>query len=211
MKIPTAFLSTIETAINAWLKLDSEIIPRFAEFDGKIIRLHITGLDLNLYFMPNTSGIQVLGNYPSEADGGIVDATIHGSPMALIKLSTSSNAGETMLKTDVEIEGDMRVAETFSAILKDVDIDWEELLSKLVGDIVAHQTGQVARSASNWFKETIDALQLNTAEYITEEAKLSPSDAEVRQYMEQVDNIRSDVDRLTARINNLEAEYNKNK
>ena len=36
-----------------------------------------------------------------------------------------------MLKSDVEIDGDMHVAETFSAILKDVDIDWEELLSKL--------------------------------------------------------------------------------
>jgi ubiquinone biosynthesis protein UbiJ len=203
VKIPTPLLSAVETAINAWLKLDSETLPRFVELNGKIIRLHITGLDFNLYFFPSTSGIQVLGNYPSEKAGGIVDATIHGSPMALIRLGTSNNAGETMLKSDVEIDGDMKVAETFSAILKEVDIDWEELLSKLVGDIVAHQAGQVARGASGWFKETVEAMKLNTGEYISEESKLSPADAEVQHYMEQVDNIRMDVDRLSARVSNL--------
>jgi ubiquinone biosynthesis protein UbiJ len=200
---PTPFLSAIETAINAWLKLDSEILPRFAELDGKIIRLHITGLDFNLYFFPSTSGIQVLGNYPSEENGGIVDATIHGSPMALIRLGTSSNAGETMLKSDVEIDGNMHVAETFSALLKDVDIDWEELLSKLVGDIIAHQTGQVARGANSWFKDTIEAMKLNTGEYISEESKLCPADAEIRQYMNEVDDMRMGVDRIASRINNL--------
>jgi len=203
VKIPIPFLSAVETAINAWLKLDDESLPRFAELEGKIIRLHIIGLDFNLYFFPSASGIQVLGHYPSEDDGGVVDATIHGSPMALIRLGTSNNAGETLLKSDVEIDGDMRVAESFSDILKNVDIDWEELLSKLVGDIIAHQTGQVARGATSWFTETIEAMKLNTGEYINEESKLSPADAEVRHHMERVDNVRMDVDRLEARINLL--------
>ena len=203
MKLPAPFLSAVETAINAWLRLDDEALPRFAELDGKIIRLHITGFDLNLYFFPSASGIQVLGNYPSEENGGIVDSTIHGSPMALIRLGTSSNAGETMLKSDVEIDGDMRVAEKFSAILKEVDIDWEELLSKLVGDIIAHQAGQVARDATSWFKETAEAMKLNTAEYISEESKLSPTDAEVRDHIDQVDDVHMGVDRLAARINLL--------
>ena len=203
MKLPAPFLSAVETAINAWLKLDDEALPRFAELEGKIIRLHITGFDLNLYFFPSASGIQVLGNYPSEENGGVVDATIHGSPMALIRLGTSSNAGETMLKSDVEIDGDMRVAEKFSAILKEVDIDWEELLSKLVGDIIAHQAGQVARGATSWFKETAEAMKLNTAEYIIEESKLSPTDAEVRDHIDQVDDVHMGVDRLAARINLL--------
>lgn len=211
MKIPTPFLSAVETAINAWLKLDDEALPRFAKLDGKIIRLHITELDFNLYFFPSTSGIQVLGNYPIEEDGGVVDATIHGSPMALIKLGTSRNAGETMLKNNIDIDGDMPVAETFSTILKEVDIDWEELLSKLVGDIVAHQAGQVARGASSWFKDTVESMRLNTGEYISEESKLSPVDAEIRQYMEQVDDVRMGVDRLTARINNLAQTENNNK
>ena len=200
MQIPIALLGTIETAINAWLKLDGETLPRFSDLDGKIIRLHITGLDLNMFFLPSPAGIQVLGNYPSIDEGGILDATIHGSPMALIRLSTSRNAGETLLKSDVEIEGDIQVAEKFSAILREVDIDWEELLSKLVGDIIAHQAGQVTRNINSWIKESADAMKMNAGEYLNEESKLTPADAEVNHYMDQADEMRMGVDRLEARI-----------
>lgn len=213
MQIPIPFLSAIETAFNAWLKLDSEALPRFAALDGKIIRFHITGLDLNLYFLPASSGIQVLGSYPDEEQGGIVDAAIHGSPMALIRLSTANNSGEAMLKSDVEIEGDMRIAEKFSAILREVDIDWEELLSRLVGDVVAHQAGQVTRNAAGWIKDTAEAMKLNTAEYLSEESGLSLAEAEISGFIDQVDDIRMGVDRLEARIKHLQGkkENNENK
>ena len=206
MQIPSPILSAIETTMNAWFKLDGETLPKFSKLDGKIIRLHITGLDLNLYFLPSASGIQVMGNYPSEDDGGIVDATIHGSPMALMRLSTADNAGETMLKSDVEIEGDMHIAETFSAILREVDIDWEELLSKLVGDIIANQAGQTTRKVTGWVKDSTQAMKLNTAEYISEESKLSPAEAEISQFMDHVDDMRMSVDRLEARINLLKSD-----
>ena len=168
--------------------------------ESKIIRLHITGLELNLYFLPTSNGIQVLGNYPGVDEGGIVDATIHGSPMALIRLTTAENSGETLLKTDVEIDGDMRVAEKFSQILREVDIDWEEHLSKWVGDIIAHQAGQVARNTTGWVKDSVDSMRLNTGEYLSEEAKFTPADAEIHHYLDQVDDIRMGVDRLQARI-----------
>lgn len=219
MIIPTPFLAAIETAINTWLKLDGEALPRFAELEGKIIRFHVTGLEVNLYFMPSASGIQVMGNYPlihdinndansaetTEPDEKMakVDTTIHGSPVALIQLSTAKNAGATLLESDVEIDGDMRVAEKFSEILREVDIDWEELLSKLVGDIFAYRTGEAARSATNWLKDSVAAMKLNAGEYISEESGLSPADAEVKEFMDEVDEVRMSIDRLEARINLL--------
>ncbi len=197
MQIPVALLASIETAMNAWLKLDDESLPRFAGLEGKIICLHITGLDLKLYFLPSRQGMEVLGNYPEDGD---VDATIKGSPLALMRLGISSNAGETLLKSDVEIEGDSRVAEKFSTILRDVDIDWEELLSRLVGDSVAHQAGETARSSAEWIRESLDAMRMNTGEYLSEEARLTPTDSEIHFFMDQADETRMAVDRLEARI-----------
>ena len=217
MNIPLPVLSAIETALNAWLKLDGESLAKCEALEGKIIRLHITGLDLNLFFLPAVSGIQVMANYPDSALAdeqddesevkfdGTVDATIHGSPMALMRLSTSDNAGASMLESDVEIDGDMRVAEKFSAILKEVDIDWEEILSKLVGDIIAHQAGQVVRSGSDWFSQSIEAMKLNTSEYLSEESKVTPAEAELEYYMDQVDDLRMDIDRLEARVKNIQS------
>jgi len=200
MKIPVALLASIETAFNAWLKLDKEALPRFNELNGKIICLHLTGLNIQIYFLPSGKGVEVLGSYP---DDGEVDATIHGSPLALMRLSTSKNAGETLLKSDVEIEGDTRVAETFSAILREVDIDWEELLSKLAGDLFAHQTGQAVRNATDWFKQSADAMRLNTGDYLSEETKMTPTDSEINYFLDQVDETRMNIDRLEARIKNL--------
>jgi len=220
VKIAPSILSVIETALNAWLKLDGESLAKCKALEGKIIRLHITGLDLNLFFLPAVAGIQVMGNYPdsaltdenntgsseqySQQNKGEVDATIHGSPMALMKLSTSDNAGASMLDSDIEIDGDMRVAEQFSAILKEVDIDWEELLSKLVGDIIAHQAGHVVRNGSDWFNQSIEAMKLNTSEYLSEESKVTPAEAELEYYMDQVDDLRMAADRLATRVKHIQ-------
>lgn len=222
MKIPLSLLSAIETALHAWLQLDGESLDKCKGLAGKIIRLHITGLDLNIFFLPAVSGIQLMANYPDSALAdaqddapeslqsqtakvdSTVDATIHGSPMALMRLATAGNAGVSMLEGDVEIDGDMRVAEAFSNILREIDIDWEELLSKLVGDIIAHQTGQVVRSGTHWFKQTAEAMTLNTGEYLSEESKVTPADAEINHYMDQVDTVRMHTDRLVARVQNLQ-------
>lgn len=200
MKIPLLILSGIETTINAWLRLDGNTLEKFTILEGKIIQLHLTGLELDIFMLPSQSGVQVLGQYPSKEQGGEVDAIIQASPMSLIKLGKSTNTGETLLKSDVEIIGDMQIAETFSQILREVDIDWEEILSKLIGDIAAHQTGKTVRHTSAWVKETIHALQLNSSEYIREESRMSPSDTEINNFMAGVDQIRSDIDRIEARI-----------
>ena len=55
MNIPLPVLSAIETALNTWLKLDGESLPKCEALEGKIIRLHITGLDLNLFFLRGNS------------------------------------------------------------------------------------------------------------------------------------------------------------
>ncbi len=203
MQLPVLLLSTIETAMNAWLKLDSEALPQFASMQDKVIRLHITGLELNLFFFPAPRHVQVLGHYEGEAD-----TTIHGSPLALMRLGTASDAGKTMLDTDAYIEGDTALGTKFSHILKSVDIDWEEFLSKAVGDIVAHQAGTVVKDSKGWMKDSDQAMRLNVSEYMTEENQLLVAESEITQYMDQVDELRADTDRMQARIERLQQKHN---
>lgn len=204
IKLPVPILSAIELAINTWLKLDDNALSKFEKIEGKIIHFHITDIDMNLYFFPATSGIQVLGNYPDVEEGGVVDATIHGSMMDLIRLSTSKDSGEAMLKSDVKVDGDMQVAEAFSAVLREVDIDWEALLSNVMGSFFAHKAAQASQHASSWFSDSANTFRSETAEYLTEESDLSPATQEINQFIDQVDTLRQDVDRLDARIKLLQ-------
>jgi ubiquinone biosynthesis protein UbiJ len=88
--------------------------------------------------------------------------------------------------------------------LREVNIDWEELASRAVGDVMAHQLGQMARSSKAWLDDTAHAMRLNTQEYLQEEARLVPAEAELKAYLDAVDELRMDVDRFEARLKQLE-------
>jgi ubiquinone biosynthesis protein UbiJ len=196
MQLSTSVLASIETSLNAWLRLEGKTLPKFNTMQGKIICLHIKGLELKLYFLPDQNDIAVMGNYVGEPD-----TTIKGAPMTLIRLGVSTNSGKTLLDSDASIEGDTQLGAEFSRILSEVKIDWEDLLSKFVGDIIADQAGQATYTGREWLKERHQAIQSNTSEYLIEEAQLTPAAEEVNYYLDQVDELRMSVDRLEAKIN----------
>lgn len=193
------FLSAIETAVNAYFKLDNNSLMQLKHLDDKVICLHITGLDIKLYFLPDTKGLQVLSNY-----GDTPDVTIHGSPMALMRLGMSNNSGKTLLDSDAYIEGNMGVANHFTDILKGIDIDWQERLSLVVGDIITQQTASIVEQSKGWLSSTHHATRHNIAEYLSEEAQLLVTGTEVEHYLDEVDALRADLDRIEARANRLQ-------
>ncbi|MBK8452318.1 MAG: SCP2 sterol-binding domain-containing protein [Thiofilum sp.] len=196
--ILTALIAALEAAFNRWLQLDPDALPRITALQGRIIAVHITGLDLKVFFIPTSSGVTISMDYQTDPD-----VTISGSAMALSKLALSEDASKALLESGVKIEGDLRTGQRFSEILKEVDIEWEELLSQVVGDIVAHQMGETARSTQGWLKDTAQAMRLNTREYLQEESRVLPADAELNYYLDAVDTLRADTDRLAARVQRL--------
>lgn len=198
MTLSPILLSAIELAIKQWIKLDPASAKNLAALDDRVIGLHVTGLDLFLYFLPTHDGMMVMGDYGEEAD-----ATIHVSAMNLIRLGLSADSAAVILETDTRIDGNVGLATAFSNILKNANIDWEEILSQYVGDIVAHQSASFTQTAVGWIKESAQAMSLNVSEYLTEEGRFSVSDSEVNHYLDQVDILRNDADRLQARVNRL--------
>lgn len=198
-----ALTATLETAFNAWLALDAQTHgnarSRLQALQGKLICLHISNPDVQLYFLPTADQVRVTTRYAAAPD-----VTIHGSALGLMRLSASNDAGKAMLEHGIKIDGDMGLGNHFSQILREIDVDWEELLSRTVGDVVAHHLGQVVRNAQGWLGDSSHAMRLNTQEYLQEEARLVPADAEIRQYLDAVDTLRADTDRLEARLKRLE-------
>lgn len=192
----------LETAFNTWLKLDERTHGlarrRLQALQGKLIHLRISNPGFDLYFLPTADNVRISSDYDSPPD-----VTIEGSALALMRLAQSEDSGKAMLENGIKIEGDLGLGTEFSQILREVDVDWEELLSQAVGDTVAHQAGQFARNTKGWLDQSAQAMRLNTQEYLQEEARLLPAEAELNYYYEQVDQLRLDTDRLEARLNRL--------
>ena len=100
----------------------------------------------------------------------------------------------------VHIEGDAEVAQTFSELLKHARPDLEEELSKVIGDVAAHQIGNAARSVFAFGRRAADTFTQNVAEYLQEEGRDLPSRTEAEEFVAGVDKLRDDVDRLEAKL-----------
>lgn len=198
MSSSSALAAVIETALNGYLALDPEVRSRCAALDGSVIAMQLKGLELTLYFLPTTDRIDVLGHYE-----GKPDTLLTGTPASLFRLAVVRSE-EQLFNSGVEFHGDTEKGERFRDILASVDIDWEELLSRVTGDAIAHQMGNMARSLTATTTQGLTSLQEDVSEYLREESRLVPTAIEVNNLLEEIDTVRLDTDRLEARIQRLE-------
>jgi len=127
----------------------------------------------------------------------------------LLSMALSEHREDAVFEGAVEIDGDNQVAQTLGEVFQGLDIDWEELLSKVVGDTLAHRIGIQARAGGRWAERTGDTLTQDIREYLQEEGRLLPGREEMRAFLTDVDTLRDDVERLAARIERLAARSQK--
>lgn len=204
MKTPPALLAALEIALNRYLELDPESSTRLKRIEGRVIKIELRGLDMDFYLLPDDKGIQVMGTYEGDAD-----TCLSGSPLAMMKMGLSSDATKSLFSGDVEISGDTELGSQFKQILDELDIDWEEHLSHLTGDIIAHQVGRFFRGASKWGEQAKDTLALDVSDYLQEEKRLVATQPEVEHFNSEVDKMRGDTDRLEARVKRIQDNLNK--
>jgi len=200
MTLPALALAGLESALNRYLQLDRAALARLAPLAGKIIALELRGLDLTLYLMPHAGGINVLGDYT-----GMPDTVISGAPFSLLRLGHGRGERGVLLEGAVEVRGDVEIGQRFEAMLRAIDIDWEEQLSRLVGDIAAHQIGVAVRGVQQWGRAGAGHLRRDVTDYLQEESAHLPRRAEVDLYADAVDRLRDDAERLTARVRRLQS------
>ena len=193
-------LSLLETAFNNYLALDPEAPEKLTAFDGKLICIDIRGLNKRIYLLINDRKISVLKQH----DAG-PDATITGSPAALFKLGVQRDSAPLFFAGEVEIRGDTRLGRQFKSLLADMEIDWEEHLSRLIGDIAAHRVAGLFNELKGWSESAADNFADDVGEYLQEESRDVVSEAEMGMFYHQVDKLRDDTERLQARIDRLSA------
>lgn len=184
----------LETALNQVLRLDPEISPGLAGLNGTVIAIEPEGLGMTFYLLPGIDGIRVVDRYDGEPT-----VRIRGAPLALARRWR----GHRSAGDDISVEGDPAVGREFQAILAQLDIDWEEQLSKVVGDVAAHQLGKLWRGFRAWSRRTSDTLLRDGGEYLQQELRALPPRPVVERFLSAVDVLREDTDRLAARIERL--------
>lgn len=200
MSLQAAVLLGVEQAINQALDLDPYTAERLAAFHGKVIGFEFLGLGQCFYLVPGARGrIQLFSRIEGEPD-----CLTRGAPLDLLRAAFMPNKEAALFSGRVKIQGDTRLAQGFSELLAGLDLDWEEALSRLVGDALAHETGQGIAAARRWMGRSLDIARQDLGEYLQEEARLLPTRFELEEWQDHVDRLRDDLERLKARIARLE-------
>lgn len=192
-------IALLEATLNRYLHLDPDTPARLAALHGQVIALEIAGSDLRLIFIPGPAHLQVLGRWEGEPD-----CLLRGTPLALARLGRGTEGEQALFRGAVTLEGDTETAQRFGALWSRLDIDWEEQLSRLTGDPIAHQAGRLARGLDRWAGGAADTFRANLQEYLQEELRLLPTPAEVGDFAGEVEDLRDAVERLAARLDRLE-------
>jgi len=187
----------LEKLINPLLRLDPESLAALGRLSGKIICVDVSGLDLRFSLLPDVEGILVLSDYNGE-----VDVHITAPPFSLLRLLSEQDMILANVP-EVQVDGDASVAQRLANIFKGLEVDWEEQVAKLIGDIPAHQLGFWARSARDYKQDRFAVFNQNLSEYLQEELRHLPSPAETEHFLNDVDEVRDDMERLEMRVRKL--------
>jgi len=199
MHVPVPVIIAIDKAINAYLQLDDNIVKKLALLGEKLIAIELRGLNMSLYFLRDNNRLSVR-SFADEKPDAIISAT----PLALAQMAVQKNADKALFAGQMKITGDIEAAQTLQDILSGADIDWEEHLSSLVGDVMAHQMSRGIRGLFNWTNNSQLSLQADLSEYLLHETKLLPDRQDLNNFLNDVDTLRSDIERFSVRLERYE-------
>lgn len=191
-------LSKIEATINRLLSLDPDVLVDLEDLSGKVICLEVLNINKAFYVFPGNQGFRL-----KKTHDGDVNVTVRGTPSNVFSYCLSTKNGSGTHGSEMEIVGDIGLAQDFQSIMKKVDLDWEEHLSHWIGDTPAHKLANVFKSSVKFVKKSKRTLELDMGEYLHNEKGPLPGQSEVDAYVSQIDNLRNDVDLLKARISKL--------
>jgi len=196
--LQTAALAALEAALNRALALSAGSLSALAQLEDAVFALHCTAPELDVYLHPGARGIRLTG-----AHIGAVTTSITGRASDFTELAVSRDPTATLINGDLALAGDSAPLIELQRILSALDVDWEAPLVATLGDVAGHQLAQVLRSAFAWGRQASAGLSRQLAEFIQEEARLSPPRLEVEDFYHDVHELNLRVDRLESRVARL--------
>ena len=197
MRLPLS--AAAERLLERAARESSSVGRKLEALEGRSFRVRVEGLGLDLTLRAEGGRPRVIEN-----DSRAADVTVRGTPLDLLRLARQRNIASRLHGSGVELTGRVHVAEQFAEVLKLALPDLEEEAARFVGDIPAHRAGQAVRAFVSWIRKTARSLELDTAEYLTEENRLLPTRYEIEALLTAVETLRDDVERAEIRLERLE-------
>ena len=166
---------------------------RAAVSGGRMALVVVAGANANAHAQVHDDSARAAG----------ADATISGSPLALLQLARGNSPARGSLPT-AQIRGDAELAGAYRQLFALARPDLEEEVSRLIGDFPARRLSQLAAGTLAWARSARRTAGANVAEYLQEESRDLVNKPELEEFLRGVDTLRDTAERIEARLARLE-------
>ena len=191
----------LEAALNRRIRDSSRAREMLEGLDGRSLAIIVTGLGICLRLQASKTHLAL--SAAAVRSDATATATVEGTPLILLGLLGNAGA-EGFRNSGARLSGDAATAEAFAELLRHARPDIEEELSKMIGDIPAHEIAGAARRTDAFARRAGSALTMNASEFLQEEARQLPPRVEVDAFGRDVERLRDDVERAAQRLARLE-------
>ena len=198
-------MKPLERLVNRLLLLDQETLDDLSGLSGKVVQLELINTTQPVIsLIIEEQGIQVDTEF-----AGSGDVLIRGTPLNLLAYMRSSGQGRAAVTGDMEIKGDLGLAQDFQRLLHRFEIDWEEQAAQLVGDTLARKTSNIVQMGIDFLRQLKNKFELDLSEYALYETETVPDRDEIERFNQSVDVLRDDLERLKQRLHRLSADLHR--
>lgn len=192
----SAVIAGLNKAIAGALKYDPGTQQALQGLHGKVLQINCTAPEFSLYAVIDTGEVRLHSYYEHT-----VHCTLTGSSSALIGLLWQDN--HSLANSGVTVTGEPGLLNSVQHLLKQLDIDWQEPLTDILGDTAAYPLIHLIGSQSLWLRQRAQRLPDWLGDVLTEELRLLPSANELELFYQDVNDLRTDCERLQAHIQKL--------
>lgn len=177
-------------------KLDPEVFEPLKIHQSKILHLEIKEV-LSLYIQISVDELILLPDTPTPDCHTVLSGQLSDFMFAANPDPSSLRRGNLNLK------GDLALAQTFSECLQQIDCDWEGFFADKIGDNAAHFCGRILQKATATLKDLAKRRGQDLVYFAQDERSLVPYQEDVQIFYDEVDRLKCDVERFEMKLKRL--------
>jgi ubiquinone biosynthesis protein UbiJ len=178
MPATAPWLASAEALFNRNIAASTEARSLARRLEGTSLQVEIEGrfkvhasMFNSCLALINGAEAEAVAAHAGAAHAATADATISGSAPALLQLLRGEGPSAAT-RAGVQIRGDAEIANLYRQLFAAAKPDFEEELSRWIGDMPARRLSEVARSVRSWARRTRRTAGENISEYLRKRAAI---------------------------------------
>ncbi|MEO5566634.1 MAG: SCP2 sterol-binding domain-containing protein [Luteimonas sp.] len=196
-KVPAG--RALEAALNRALALDPETRAALVPLQGRSVELTVESPPLALRLLVQGEHLVVGPVDPANEPDLGVRATLGGllAQLPMFRRDDAPPVGR------LRVSGDAELARRLQRLAERFDPDWQQPLVAVFGDVIGVQVANTVAAGLRHARGAGIEFAHTAAEFVTEESRDVVGRAELDAFHDDVDTLRDDGSRLTARVARL--------